>query len=302
MAINTGALSRALKPGVDLWFGLAYNELPEEWRQIFDVSMSEMNFEEDVNVNGFGLANVKPEGQTLQYDVMQQGWIQRYTHITYALGYVITREAIDDNLYMKLAQQRTNALAMSMRQTKENVCANILNRAFNSSYTYADGVSLCNSSNLLSKGGTYSNQLATAADLSEAALEQALIDISGFVNDAGLRISAMGNKLIIPRQLKFEAERILKSTLQNDRANNALNAMNSLGSLPGGISMNHYLSSATAWFIKTNVPEGLKFFQRRALEVDSDNEFDTENLKYKATERYSVGATDKRGIYGTAGV
>src|SRR5260221_275191 len=151
MAINTGALSRALKPGVDLWFGLAYNELPEEWRQIFDVSMSEMNFEEDVNVNGFGLANVKPEGQTLQYDVMQQGWIQRYTHITYALGYVITREAIDDNLYMKLAQQRTNALAMSMRQTKENVCANILNRAFNSSYTYADGVSLCNSSNLLSK-------------------------------------------------------------------------------------------------------------------------------------------------------
>jgi len=301
MAINTGALSKALRPGVNTWFGLAYNELPEEWSAIFDKEMSDMNYEEDVNAYGFGLAPVKAEGQALSYDSMQQALIVRYIHITYALGYIITREAIEDNLYMKLAKERTDALAFSMRQTKEIVAANVLNRAFNSAYVGADGLSLCNSNHLLTKGGTYNNQLATPADLSESALEQALIDIGGIVNDAGLRISAQGMKLIIPRQLQFEATRILKSPDRYDTADRSINAMNNMGVLPGGIALNHYLTSASAWFIKTNVPKGLRMFQRRDLGMENDTEFDTENMKFKASERYSVGFTDWRGVYGSNG-
>lgn len=301
MPINTGALSKALKPGVNEFFGLAYDQFPEEYSKIFDVQLSSMNFEEDVNVNGFGLGMIKPEGSVIAYDSMQQGWIQRYQHVVYALGYVVTREAIEDNQYMKLVKQRTEALAMSMKQTKENVAANILNRAFNSSYLGADGLEMISSAHLLSKGGTWSNIIATAADLSEASLEQALIDIGGYQNDAGLKISAMGQSLIIPRQLQFEAERILKSSLKYDTAENAINAMKSIGVLPGGVIMNHYLTDSDAWFIKTNVPEGLKFFQRRALEVENDTDFDSENMKFKSTERYSVGWTDPRGIYGSAG-
>ena len=299
--INTGALAKALRPGVNAWFGLAYDQFPEEYVQIFDKVMSEMNFEEDVNVHGFGLGAVKPEGQALQYDTLQQGWTQRYVHITYALGYIITREMIEDNLYMKLAQQRTEALAMSMKQTKENVAANVLNRGFSNSYLGADGLCLFSTAHLMSRGGTYSNKLAVDADLSEAAIEQALIDIAGFTNDAGLRISAMGQKLIIPRQLQFEATRILKSDLQNDSANHAINAMRAMGVLPQGVVMNHYLTDTNAWFIKTNVNDGLKYFQRRDLGVENDTEFDTENMKFKASERYSFGWTDPRGIYGSAG-
>jgi len=302
MAINTGALSKALRPGVNTWFGLAYDELPEQWSKIFDVETSDMNFEEDVNAYGFGLAPVKAEGQALSYDSMQQGFLQRYIHITYALGYIITREAIEDNLYMKLAKDRTDALAFSMRQTKEVVSANVLNRAFNSSYTGADGLSLCNSAHLLSKGGTMANIPAVAADLSEASLEQALIDIAGFVNDASLRISAIGESLIIPRQLMFEATRILKSPDRYNTADRSINAMYEMNVLPGGIIMNHYLTaSQSAWFVKTNVPKGLRLFQRRALEIENDTEFDTENMKFKASERYSVGWTDFRGLYGSNG-
>lgn len=301
MAINTGALSKALRPGVNTWFGLAYNELPEEWSQIFDKEVSEMNYEEDVNAYGFGLAPVKAEGQALSYDAMSQALFVRYIHITYALGYIITREAIEDNLYMKLAKERTDALAFSMRQTKEVVAANVLNRAFSSSYVGADGLSLCNSSHLLTKGGTYNNQLATAADLSETALEQALIDIGGIVNDAGLRVSAMGMKLIIPRQLQFEADRILKSPDRYNTADRSINAMYNMGVLPDGVALNHYLTSSSAWFIKTNVPKGLRLFQRRDLGMENDTEFDTENMKFKASERYSVGFTDWRGVYGSNG-
>ncbi len=299
--INTGEMARALKPGVNSWFGLAYAQYPEEWSQIFDMYQSSMYFEEDVNMYGFGLAAVKPEGTAITYDTSAQSFIKRYTHAVYALGYIITREAIEDNLYMKLAQQRTNALAMSMKQTKENVCANVLNRGFSGSYTGADGLALFSASHLLSKGGTFSNTIATAADLSEASLEQALIDIGGFVNDAGMKISCTGQKLIIPRQLQYEAKRILGSDLQNDSANNALNALKSCGMLPGGVVMNHYLSDSDAWFIKTDCPDGLKLFQRRALEVENDTEFDTENMKFKSSERYSVGWTDPRGCYGSAG-
>ncbi|MEI6183893.1 MAG: hypothetical protein WCP65_00080 [Bacteroidota bacterium] len=299
--INTGAISKALRPGVNSWFGLAYNQYPEEYKQIFDTMMSSMNFEEDVNVNGFGLAAVKPEGMALSYDSMQQGFLKRYVHVTYALGYVISREAIEDNLYIKLAQQRSEALARSMKQTKENVAANILNRAFNSSYTGADALELCSTAHLLSKGGTFSNKIATAADLSEASLEQALIDIAGFVDDANLRMSARGMKLIIPRQLQFEAQRILKNMDRPGTAERDINAMVSLGMLPGGIVMNHYLTDTDAFFIKTDVAEGLKHFSRRALEIKDDSDFDTENVKFKASERFSFGWTDPRGIYGSPG-
>lgn len=299
--INTGAISKALRPGVNAWFGLAYNRFPEQYKEIFDTYNSMMNFEEDVNVNGFGLAMVKPEGMALSYDSMQQGFLKRYVHVTYALGYVISREAIEDNLYIKLAQQRSESLANSMRQTKETVAANVLNRAFSNSYVGADGLELCSTAHLLSKGGTFSNKIATAADLSEASLEQALIDIAGFTDDAGLRMSARGMKLIVPRQLLFEAQRILKNTDRPNTAERDINAMVSLGMLPGGIVMNNYLTDSDAFFIKTDVAEGLKHYSRRALEIQDDSDFDTENVKFKASERFSFGWTDPRGIYGSPG-
>src|SRR5665213_3179837 len=193
MAINAGAYARALKPGVNTWFGLEYADYPQVWDKIFEVFGSTMNFEEDVNARGFGLAMVKPESQPFNYDTVQQGFTQKYTHVTYGLGYVISREAIEDNLYVKLAQARTKSLAYSMRQTKENVCANVLNRANNSAYKLADGLSLANSAHILTGGGTLSNVLATAANLSEASLEQMLISIRLMVDDANMHIGAQGD-------------------------------------------------------------------------------------------------------------
>lgn len=301
MIINTGALASALLPGVNEWFGNMYKRYPDEFSQIFDVYKSDMNTEKDVNVHGFGLGVVKLEGESVSYDVMQQGFSKYYQHVTYGLGFVITQEAIEDNLYMQLARSESEALALSMKQVKENVAANILNRAFNSSYVGADGVELCSTAHLLSRGGNFSNKIAVAADLSELALEQALIDISLFVDDASLKMQSRGIKLIIPPQLQFEACRILKSDLQNDSANNAINAMRSEGMLPGGYAINHYLTDADAWFIKTDAPSGLKHFVRRALVMDNDTEFNSNNMLYKATERYSFGWTDPRGIYGSPG-
>lgn len=299
--ISTGSVAKALWPGVNAFFGLAYNEHPLEYTEIFDTEKSEMNFEEDVNVYGLGLATVKDEGANVAYDTMAQGFLKRYVHVTYGLGFIITREAVEDNQYLKLAKQRTEALAFSMRQTKENVGANVLNRAFNNSYTGADGLELCSTAHLLAKGGTFKNELTTAADLSEASLEQACIDIMDMVNDAGLNISIMPRKLIIPTALCFEAERILKSNLQNDTANNAINALRSKGILPDGVAINHYLTDSDAFFIKTNALDGLKHFERRALEIENDTDFDSENIKFKATERYVMSWTDPRGIFGSPG-
>lgn len=299
--ISTGSLAKALWPGVNAWFGLAYNEYPLEYPEIFEANTSEKNFEEDVNVNGFGLARVKPEGSNITYDDMAQSFLKRYVHVTYGSGFIVTREQVEDNLYMKLAEQRTRALAMAMRQTKENVAANVLNRAFTSGYTGADGIILCSTAHLKSKGGTYSNRIATAADLSEAALEQAAIDIMKLENDASLKIAIMPRKLIIPVDLCFEAERILASNFQNDTANNAINALKSKGVLPEGFVVNHFLSDTDAWFVKTNCPDGLKHFQRREMKMDNDTDFDSENMKFKATERYVFGWTDARGVYGSPG-
>ncbi len=299
--ISTGSLAKALWPGVNAWYGLAYDEHPLEFTDIYRSVRSEKNFEEDVNVYGTSLAAVKDEGANIAYDEMAQGFLQRYVNVTYALGFIISREAVEDNQYMQLAEQRARALAFSMRQTKENVGANILNRAFDANFTFADGKELCAEDHVLSKGGAFANELATAADLSEAALEQAAIDIMNMVNDAGLKINIMPRKLIVPPQLCFEAERILKSNLQNDSANNALNALKAKGVLPEGYAVNHYLTDNDAWFIMTNAPDGLKHFQRRDMAIDNDTDFDSENVKFKASERYAFGATDPRGIFGSPG-
>lgn len=299
--ISTGNISKALMPGVNAWYGMAYNQYPTQFSEIFDMERSSKYFEEDVNMNGFGLAKVKPEAQNIDYTDASQSLVQRYVHVTYALGYILSRENIEDNQYMGLAEQMTKALANSMRQTKENVGANVLNRGFNSSYVGADNIELFSQVHLRTKGGTFRNELATPADLSEASLEQACIDVQKFKDDAGLTLSAMPRKLIIPAELQFEAERILKSSLQADTANNALNALKNRGILPDGVCVNQYLTDADAFFIKTDVSNGLKHMQRRDAAMENDTDFDSENVKFKCTERYAFGWTDPRGMFASAG-
>jgi len=303
MPITTGSLAKALWPGINKFYGEAYNEWPTEYTELFAKETDTRAYLEDVGVSGFGLAAQKPEGQPLGYDVAKQGFINRYIHKTYALGFIITEEAMDDNQYnlAVLGKRDARALAFSMRQTKEILGANVYNRAFNSSYTFGDGVELCSLLHPLAAGGTFQNEPTVAADLSEAALEQACIDIADFVNDRGLRVSMMPDKLIIPKELMFEAERILKSTLQNDTANNAINALRSTGMFKNGVTVNHYLTDPDAWFIRTNCPDGMKYIERKATSFGMDNDFDTSNAKFKASFRCSFGNTDPRGIYGSPG-
>lgn len=298
--INSGSFAKALWPGVNAWYGKAYNEYPQEWDKLVDVEKSNRAFEEDVGISSFGLAVVKSEGSPITYDNEKQGFITRYQHVVYALGFIITREMVDDDLYDVVGQKKAKGLAFSMRQTKEIVVANMYNRAFNSSYTGGDGVSLINASHPTIAGGTFSNQIGTAADLSEAALEQACIDIAGFTNDRGLLIGVRPESLIISRYMPFEARRILGTQGRVGTDNNDLNAIKDMGMIPKTV-VNHYLTDADAWFIRTNVSDGLKLFQRDDMEFGVDNDFDTENAKYKARERYAVGWTDPRALYGSAG-
>ncbi len=298
--INTGSFAKALWPGVNKWYGKAYNDYATEYTQIFDVRKSNRNFEEDVGVSSFGLAIQKPEGSPIQYDSERQGFIQRYQHVTFALGFIVTREAMDDDVYDIVGQRKAQGLARSIRQTKEIFAANIYNRAFNGAYTYGDGVSMINAAHVNVKGGTYSNTLATAADLSEAAVEQAWIDIGGFTDDAGLLIAARPRKLIVPRQLEFEAERIFKSDRRVGTPNNDINALKSMGR-GFDVIVNHYLTDPDAWFMLTDVPNGPTFFERRPDEFAMENDFDTENAKFKATSRYSAGISDPRGIFASPG-
>lgn len=297
--INTSSFAKALWPGVNAWYGKAYDEYPVEWDKLFDKHTSNRAWEEDVGVSGFGLSRVKNEGAAIEYDSEKQGFTTRYTHVVYALGFIVTREIFEDDLYDVVGQRKAQGLAFSQRQTKEIVGANIYNRAFTSGYTYGDGSILCVSSHPNIAGGTWSNVLGTAADLSEAALEQALIDISGFTNDRGLRIAVKAKSLIIPKELDFEANKIMQTQYEVGTANNTVNVVR--GRFPGGIIVNHYLTDTDAWFIRTNVPHGMKMFERRADAFEMDNDFDTENAKFKATARYSFGATDPRGIFGSAG-
>lgn len=300
MAITTASFAKALWPGINKWYGEAYAEWDTEYDKIFRVEGDNGAYVEDVGATGYGLAAVKPEGGQIPYDTQTQGFITRYAHVVYGLGFTITREMHEDDRYGIVGKKGANALAMSLRQTKETVSANVLNRGFDSSYKGGDGVELFSSVHPNVTGGTWSNELATPADLSESALEQACIDISGFTNDRGLKIRAMAERLILPKELVFEAERILKSVGRVSTADNDLNALKSMGKF-NDVVINHWLDDTDAWFIRTNVPEGLKFFNRRAMEFGVDNDFDTENAKYKATERYSVGWTDPRGAFASEG-
>lgn len=299
--IGTGTLARALAPGVNKWVGGLYEPYPMEYAEIFKSYNSDKNYEIDVTLGPTGLLQVKPESQAVHYDDFKQGFKKIYTHIVYASGFIITREEIEDNLYSELAQKRAEMLGRSARITKEQIAANVLNRAFTSGYAGADGLELCSTAHLLEKGGTFQNELTTAADLSESSLEQAVIDIGDWVDGANKSIMAKPRKLIVPNELQFEAERILFSVLQNDTANNALNALKSKRILPEGYAVNHFLTDADAFFIMTDVPDGMKHFQRRALEIKNNTDFDSENMKFKISERYVFGWSDPRGIYGSPG-
>tara|TARA_R110000751_G_scaffold249031_1_gene348772 strand:+ start:9877 stop:10803 length:927 start_codon:yes stop_codon:yes gene_type:complete len=307
MAINSGSFAKALWPGVDTWYGQAYDEHKVEYTDLFDTVTSKKAFEEDVGVSAFGLAPVKTEGGSITYDTERQAFVTRYVHVAYGLGFIVTREIFDDDLYGVVGQRRAKGLAFSMRQTKETVAANVYNRAFDTSYLGGDGSTLIASAGGGSSnhpnfaGGTWTNGPSTASDLSEASLEQACIDIMKFTDDRGLKIAVMPKCLIIPVDLVFDAERILKSTLRVATADNDSNALKDMGKFPDGVKVNHYLSDTNAWFIRTNAQNGMKCYNRRAMDFSIDNDFDTENAKFKATERYSLGWTDARCMYGSAG-
>jgi hypothetical protein len=300
--ITSGSFAKALLPGVKAWYGRAYNEWQKEYPDLFELQKSTRAWEEEVGVTGFGLAAIKPEGHGIAYDENSQGWINRYTHVVYALGFIITREMYDDNLYDTIALRRAKALAFSIRQTKEIVGANVLNRAFNSSYKGGDGVEMCSDVHPNKSGGTWSNELSTPADLSEGALEQACIDIANFTTDRGLKIAISPQSLHVANGPNmFESERILSNPNRPDTANRDINAIYSLKMFPKGVKVNHYFTDADAWFIKTNCPDGLKYMERRKDDFDTDNDFPTENALFKATSRYSFGWTDPRNIFGSPG-
>lgn len=299
--VTTGSFARDLYPGVKTHFNTKYKELGEQYKMLFDTEKSSKAYELSVGFVGTGLAPRKVEGDAIAYQDIEQGWEAKVIHAVYALGIIITREENDDNLSPDLAKKRSGALAFSMNQTKEIVAANVYNRAFSSSYVGADGVSLLNASHPYKPGGTFSNQLAVAADLSETTLEQACIDIDDFRDEAGLQIKVKPRALIVPTRIQFDAHRILKSVNQNDTANNAINALRDMGMFSEGYKVNNFLTDTNAWFIRTNCPDGMVHYQRDPVEVRVDNDFDTENAKFKARERYSFAWLDPRGLYGSAG-
>ena len=301
--ITTSNFAKDLIPGVKTWFGMKYKEYPIEYKDIFEIGKSTRAYEEEAGVTGFGLAAVKTEGAGIAYDSQEQGFVNRYTHITYGLGFIITREMYEDGIAVTISLRRANALAFSIRQTKEIIGANVLNRAFTAAYTMganSDGKELCATDHPNKSGGTWSNELTVAADLSEAALEQACIDISNFTTDRGLTIAIMPQQLIIPADLESDAFRILESIGQSGTANNDTNALRASKKFPKGIAVNHYLTDTNNWFIRTNCPDGLKYMERRADAFGSENDFDTENAKFKATFRGSFGWSDARTIFGSA--
>lgn len=298
--INSSSFAKLLWPGINAIYGKEYGEYPVEWNKLVDTEKSSRAFEEDLGISSFGLAVVKPEGAPISYDSERQGFVTRYNHIVYALGFVITREIMDDDLYDVVGKRKAQGLAYSMRQTKEVVVANLYNRAFNTSYTFGDGVAMCVNNHPNVAGGTWSNILATAADISEAALEQASIDIQAFTNDRGLLIAAKPKTLVITPSQEAEVRRILGTDGRVGTANNDLNYLKTAGIIPE-VVVNHYLTDSDAWFIRTSVKNGPKLYERRADEFGMDNDFDTENAKFKATARYSVGITDPRGIYASPG-
>jgi len=300
MAISRSQLVKELEPGLNALFGLEYKNYANEHALIFDSENSDRAFEEEVMLSGFGNAGVKPEGQSVNYDAATETFTARYTHETLALAFSITEEAIEDNLYDRLASRYTKALARSMANAKQVKAANVLNRGFNSSYTGGDGLELFSTAHVI-VSGTEQNELSTAADLNETSLEQAMIDIAALTDERGLKIAAQGRKMVVPSALQFTAERLLKSVGRTGTADNDISAVVSMNVIPQGYVVNHYLTDTDAWFIKTDVPNGLKHFVRAPIKTAMEGDFETGNVRYKARERYSFGWSDWRGVFGSPG-
>ena len=300
MAISRAQLVKELEPGLNALFGLEYKNYENEHAQVYSIESSDRAFEEEVMESGFGEAPVKTEGAGVAYDNAQEVYTARFTHETIALAFSLTEEAVEDNLYDRLAARYTRALARSMAQTKQIKAAAVLNGAFTTSIG-GDGKPLCADDHPTLSGPNLRNELSTPADLSETSLEQALIDIAAFTDERGLKIAVQGLKLIIPSQLQVTADRILKSTLRVGTADNDINAINNMGMVPQGYTVNHYLTDPDAFFIKTDAPNGMKMFERVSMKTGFEGDFDTGNVRYKARERYSFGFSDPRGIFGSPG-
>jgi hypothetical protein len=301
MAISRAQLLKELLPGLNALFGLEYARYGEEHKEFYETETSERSFEEETKLSGFSAAPVKNEGQAIQYDNAQEAWTARYNHETIALGFSITEEAIEDNLYDSLSARYTKGLARAMAYTKQVKAAAVLNNGFSSQYVGGDGQALFSTAHPLVNGGTNSNTPATAADLNETSLEAAVIQIAAWTDERGLLIAAKPRKLVIPPALMFVATRLLETELRVGTNNNDINALKNNGSIPEGYTVNHFLTDTNAWFLTTDVPNGLKHFERVALQNSMDGDFDTGNVRYKSRERYSFGWSDPLGIYGSAG-
>jgi len=299
MAISRAQLLKELLPGLNALFGLEYARYGEEHKEIYETETSERSFEEETKLSGFSAAPVKNEGSAIAYDNAQEAWTARYNHETIALGFSLTEEAIEDNLYDSLSARYTKGLARAMAYTKQVKAAAVLNNAYNSAYTGGDGVSLLNASHPLVNGGTNSNAPSTAADLNETALENAVIQIAGWTDERGLLIAAKPRKLVVPPALQFVATRLLETELRVGTNNNDINAIKNNGAVPEGYTINHFLTATNAWFLTTDVPNGLKHFVRSPLQNSMDGDFDTGNVRYKSRERYSFGWSDPLGLYGS---
>jgi len=301
MAISRAQLLKELLPGLNALFGMEYSRYGEEHKEIYETETSERSFEEETKLSGFSAAPVKNEGSAIAYDNAQEAWSTRYTHETIALGFSITEEAIEDNLYDSLSSRYTKSLARAMAYTKQVKAAAVLNNGFSSSYPGGDGVSLFNTSHPLITGGVNSNTPSTQVDLNETSLEAAVIQIAAWTDERGLLIAAKPVKMIVPPNLMFVAKRLLDTELRVSTADNDINAIKQMGAIPGGYTVNHYLTDTNAWFLTTDVPNGLKHFVRSPLVNSMDGDFDTGNVRYKARERYSFGWSDPLGMFGSSG-
>ena len=301
MAISRAQLLKELLPGLNALFGLEYQKYGEEHKEIFDQESSERSFEEEVKLSGFSAAPVKDEGAAISYDNAQEAWSARYNHETIALGFSITEEAMEDNLYDSLSSRYTKALARAMAYTKQVKAAAVLNNGFNSSYAGGDGVELFSTAHPLVSGGTNSNEPSVNVDLNETSLEAAIIQIAGWTDERGLLIAARPLKMVVPPNLQFVATRLLETELRTATADNDINAVRSMGAIPQGYTVNHFLTDTDAWFLKTDVPNGLKHFVRTPMQTSMDGDFETGNARYKARERYSFGWSDPLGMWGSQG-
>jgi hypothetical protein len=301
MAISRAQLLKELLPGLNALFGLEYARYGEEHKEIYETETSERSFEEETKLSGFSAAPVKNEGSAIAYDNAQEAYTARYNHETIAMGFAITEEAVEDNLYDSLSSRYTKALARGMAYTKQVKAAYVLNNAFSASVTYGDGVSLCSTAHPLVSGGTNSNRPTTGADLNETSLENAVIQIAAWTDERSLLIAAKPRKLIVPPALMFVATRLLETSLRVGTNDNDINALKNNGSVPEGYSVNHFLTDTNAWFLLTDVPNGLKHFVRTPMQTSMDGDFDTGNVRYKARERYSFGVSDPLGIFGSPG-